>query len=127
MLHPFVKAFHRHALVFAMGKHLISPDDPPGARKSFKGTKAPKSKFKFALRDEPWFCFAGLWIPGTPEKGEAFTLLATEPGPDVAAIHSRQMAVLKCEDWKSWLDLLKPEHELLKAFPGGSLTVEQVR
>ena len=38
----------------------------------FKGAKAPKSKFKFTFHDEPWFCFAGLWTPGTPEKGEAF-------------------------------------------------------
>jgi putative SOS response-associated peptidase YedK len=93
----------------------------------FKGAKAPKSKFKFTLRGEPWFCFAGLWSPGSPDKGEAFTLLTTAPGPDVAPIHSRQMVVLRREDWKSWLDLSKPEDELLKALPEGSLDVEQVR
>lgn len=93
----------------------------------FKGLKAPKSKFKFTLRDEPWFCFAGLWSPGAPGKGEAFTLLTTKPGPDVAPIHSRQMVVLKRQDWKSWLDLSKPEDELLKALPAGNLVVEQVR
>lgn len=93
----------------------------------FKGEKAPKSKFKLTLRDEPWFCFAGLWSPGTPEAGEAFTLLTTAPGPDVAPIHSRQMVVLKRQDWRSWLDLSKPEHELLSALPAGSLVVDQVR
>ena len=93
----------------------------------FKGAKAPKSKFKFTLRDEPWFCFAGLWSPGTPEKGEAFTLLTTSPGPDVSPIHSRQMVVLKRENWQSWLDLTKPEQELLAALPAGTLAVEQVR
>jgi putative SOS response-associated peptidase YedK len=93
----------------------------------FKGAKAPKSKFKFTLRGEPWFCFAGLWSPGSPDKGEAFTLLTTAPGPDVAPIHSRQMVVLRRADWKSWLDLSKPEDELLKALPEGSLDVEQVR
>lgn len=93
----------------------------------FKGAKAPKSKFKFTLRDEPWFCFAGLWSAGTPEKGEAFTLLTTAPGPDVAPIHSRQMVVLKRESWAHWLDLSKPEEELLQALPSGSLVVEQVR
>lgn len=93
----------------------------------FKGAKAPKSKFKFTVRNEPWFCFAGLWSPGTPEKGEAFTLLTTVPGPDVAPIHSRQMVVLRREEWQGWLDLTKPEHELLKALPAGSLAVEQVR
>ena len=93
----------------------------------FKGAKAPKAKFKFTLRDEPWFCFAGLWSQGTPEKGEAFTLLTTAPGPDVAPIHSRQMVVLKRENWRRWLDLSMPEQELLKALPTGSLAVEQVR
>jgi putative SOS response-associated peptidase YedK len=93
----------------------------------FKGAKAPKSKFKFTLRDEPWFCFAGLWSQGSPEKGEAFTLLTTAPGPDVEPIHSRQMVVLKSSDWAAWLDLSKPENELLGALPAGSLAVEQVR
>lgn len=89
--------------------------------------EAPKSKYKFALRNEPWFCFAGLWSPGTPGKGGTFTLLTTTPGPDVAPIHSRQMVVLKREDWQSWLDLSKPEQELLQALPAGSLAVDQVR
>lgn len=93
----------------------------------FKGTKSPKSKFKFTLRAEPWFCFAGLWSAGSPEKGEAFTLLTTAPGPDVEPIHSRQMVVLKREDWASWLDLSKSEDELLRALPTGSFAVEQVR
>src|SRR5580704_18777904 len=31
--------------------------------------------------------------------GEAFTLLTTEPGPDVAPSHDRQMVVLDCPDW----------------------------
>ncbi|MCA1653513.1 MAG: SOS response-associated peptidase [Sphingomicrobium sp.] len=93
----------------------------------FKGEKAPKAKFKFTLVGEPWFCFAGLWSPGSPEKGEAFTLLTTAPGPDVAPIHNRQMAVLRPEDWRSWLDLSKPEAELLTALPCGTLHVEQVR
>lgn len=93
----------------------------------FKGAKAPKAKFRFTLRDEPWFCFAGLWSPGAGDKGDAFTLLTTAPGPDVAPIHSRQMVVLRREDWKGWLDLAKPEQELLNALPAGSLVVEQVR
>jgi putative SOS response-associated peptidase YedK len=93
----------------------------------FKGAKAPKSKFKFTLRDEPWFYFASLSSPGTPEKGEAFTLLTTAPGPDVALIHSRQMVVLKREDWKHWLDLSRAENELLSALPAGRLAIDQVR
>lgn len=93
----------------------------------FKGAKAPKSKFKFTLKGEDWFCFAGLWRPASGDFPEAFTLLTTEPGPDVAPIHSRQMIVLEREDWRHWLDLGKSEAELLRALPAGRLEVEQVR
>jgi putative SOS response-associated peptidase YedK len=58
---------------------------------------------------------------------DAFTILTTEPGPDVAPIHNRQVVVLKRADWRAWLDRIKPEPELLRPLPAGSLTVEQVR
>jgi putative SOS response-associated peptidase YedK len=59
--------------------------------------------------------------------GDAFTLLTVAPGPDVAPIHNRQMVVLHRPDWLDWLDLSRPEAELLRPLPTGSLTVEQVR
>ena len=76
---------------------------------------------------EDWFCFAGLWRPATGDVPEAFTLLTTAPGPDVAPIHDRQMVVLERADWIAWLDLSQPEAELLQSLPAGSLHVEQVR
>lgn len=75
---------------------------------------------------EGWFCFAGLWRP-MPDGRDAFTLLTTEPGPDVAPIHNRQMVVLERPDWRAWLELSRREAELLRAAPEGSLRVEQVR
>lgn len=93
----------------------------------FKGAKSPKAKYKFTLLGEPWFCFAGLWRTATETVPESFTLLTTEPGPDVAPIHNRQMAVLRRDQWVSWLDLTRPESELLQPLPEGSLRVEQVR
>ena len=54
-------------------------------------------------------------------------MLTTAPGPDVAPIHDRQMVVLERADWLAWLDLSRPEAELLRALPAGSLHVEQVR
>lgn len=57
----------------------------------------------------------------------SFTLLTTTPGPDVALIHNRQMVVLQREQWKDWLDLAKPEFDLLVPLSAGSLEVEQVR
>ncbi len=93
----------------------------------FTGTKSPKSKWKFTKSGDDWFCFAGLWRPMPDGAGEAFTLLTTEPGPDVAPIHDRQMVLLQRQDWQAWLDLSRPEAELLCALPAGSLAVEQVR
>lgn len=93
----------------------------------FTGNKSPKTKWKFTKAREDWFCFAGLWRPVPDGAGDAFTLLTTEPGQDVAPIHDRQMVVLDRSDWLAWLDLTRPESELLRPLPTGSLSVEQVR
>ena len=37
------------------------------------------------------------------------------------------MVILEHADWSAWLDLTRPEAELLQPLPAGSLTVEQVR
>jgi putative SOS response-associated peptidase YedK len=68
-----------------------------------------------------------LWRPVPDGAGEAFTLLTTEPGPDVAPIHDRQMVVLERADWLAGLDLTRPEAELLPPLPACSLAVEQVQ
>jgi putative SOS response-associated peptidase YedK len=93
----------------------------------FTGTKSPKTKWRFTRAGEEWFCFAGLWRPLPNGSGDAFTILTTAPGPDVAPIHDRQVVVLDRADWFAWLDLSCPEAELLKPLPAGSLVVEQVR
>jgi putative SOS response-associated peptidase YedK len=93
----------------------------------FTGAKSPKAKWKFTKAGEAWFCFAGLWRPTPDGSGQAFTLLTVEAGPDVAPIHDRQMAILERDEWLAWLDLTRPERELLRPLPAGSLEVEQVR
>jgi putative SOS response-associated peptidase YedK len=55
-------------------------------------------------------------------SGEAFTILTTDPGPDVAPYHDRQVVVLDRADWMTWLDLTCPEAELLRPLPPGSLS-----
>ena len=107
---------------FPVGRFLI----PASHFFEFTGTKSPKQKWKFTKVGENWFCFAGLWRP-TPQGGEAFTLLTTEPGPDVAPIHDRQMVILERSDWSVWLEQTGNEAVLLRALPAGSLHVEQVR
>jgi putative SOS response-associated peptidase YedK len=108
---------------FPVGRCLV----PASHFYEFTGVKSPKVKWKFKKADEDWFCFAGLWRPMPDGSGEAFTMLTTEPGPDVAPIHNRQVVVLDRPDWLNWLDLTHPEAELLRPLPAGSLTVEQIR
>jgi putative SOS response-associated peptidase YedK len=106
---------------FPKGRCLI----PASHFFEFTGAKPPKSKWKFTKPGEEWFCFAGLWRP--TDAGEAFTLLTSEPGPDVAPIHNRQMVVLDRADWLAWLDLTRPESALLRSLPAGALALQQVR
>jgi putative SOS response-associated peptidase YedK len=80
---------------FPKGRCLI----PASHFFEFTGTKLPKSEWKFTKAGEDGFCFAGLWRPMPDGAGDAFTLLTTEPGPDVAPIHDRQMVVLDRADW----------------------------
>ena len=54
-------------------------------------------------------------------------LLTTAPGPDVAPIYDRHMVVLERAGWLAWLELSRPEAELLQPLSAGSLHVEQVR
>ncbi|HYN39545.1 MAG TPA: SOS response-associated peptidase [Rhodospirillales bacterium] len=108
---------------FATGRCLV----PASHFYEFTGARSPKAKWKFTKTAEDWFCFAGLWRPARGDAPEAFTLLTTAPGPDVAPIHDRQMVVLDRSDWLAWLNLTRPEAELLRPLPAGSLQVERVR
>lgn len=100
---------------------------PASAFFEFTGTKYPKAKHRFTLNDAPFMAIAGLWRPGQGNQPASFTMLTTAPGPDVAPIHNRQVVVLRPADWGAWLDLTKPEGELLRHLPAGSLRVEMVR
>jgi putative SOS response-associated peptidase YedK len=95
----------------------------------FTAHSDPKSKRKhkwlFTMRTEPGFGIAGLWRT-TPDVGEAFTMLTTEPGADVAPYHSRQVVVLTSGEWARWLDPATPARDLLKPLPAGSLDVRQI-
>jgi putative SOS response-associated peptidase YedK len=120
---PPVINFRSEGRRFERGRCLV----PASWFYEFRGAKAPKEKWKFTKAGEDWFCFAGLWRPASAAGPEAFTLLTTAPGPDVAPIHNRQMVVLDRADWAAWLDLTKPERDMLRALPEGSLVRERVR
>lgn len=98
---------------------------PASAFFEFTGARSPKSKWRFALPDEPAFAVAGLWRddPG----GSTFTMLTVAPGEDIRPFHDRQIAVLAPREWASWLYLDRPEAELLTPLPAGTLSVALVR
>ena len=72
------------------------------------------------MKDSPSFWVAGII------KQDAFAMLTTEPGPDIAPYHDRQIVLLRKGAAMDWLDLTKPEAETLAPLPADSLDVEQV-
>ena len=102
-------------LVIADGFYeFTTPADPKQKRKD-------RWLFRWA-ESEGIVGIAGL-TRDAPGLGEAFTMLTTEPGEDVARYHGRQVALVPPADWRSWLDYSRPARELLKVLPGGSLSV----
>jgi putative SOS response-associated peptidase YedK len=93
----------------------------------FTGSKYPKAKHRFRLANSPVMGIAGLWDEATDTEPASFTMLTTEPGPDVEPYHDRQVCVLRPDEWAAWLFLTRPEEELLRPLPAGSLVVETVR
>jgi putative SOS response-associated peptidase YedK len=79
-----------------------------------------KGKHLFTLAGEPWF-----WVAGLVKEG-AFTMLTTAPGADIAPCHDRQIVVLPRALGPAWLDLSKPEPELLRPLPAGALHQQRV-
>jgi len=100
---------------------------PASAFFEFTGKKYPKAKHRFTLNDARFMAIAGIWREGQGNQPPAFTMLTTEPGLDVAPIHNRQIVVLQPSEWAAWIYLTKPEKDLLRPLPEGSLSVETVR
>lgn len=100
---------------------------PASAFFEFTGTKTPKSKHRFTLVGHPFLCIAGIWRDGEAGEPASFTMLTTEPGPDIAPYHDRQVVILRPADWPTWIYMTRPEKELLQPLPAGSLRVETVR
>jgi len=101
-------------LIIADGFYeFTAPSDPKQKR---------KDRWLFASRSEPMLGIAGL-VREEPAIGEAFTMLTTEPGADIAPFHNRQVAVLPTAAWRSWLDYSTSARDLLGPAPAGSLEV----
>lgn len=97
---------------------FTTPADPKQKR---------KDKWRFTLAGAQWFCIAGIVRPDAIDQSPCFTMLTTQPGPDVAPYHDRQVVVLRPPDWSAWLNLSRPEAELLRPLEPGALEVKQQR
>jgi len=122
--------FRSEGRTFDSGRVLIIADgfyeftDPPPVEGAPK--KRPKSKWLFTMPDEPFFCIAGL-LRTDAKVGEAYTMLTTSPGPDIAPYHDRQIVVLGRADWAKWLNPAVPAGDVLRPAAAGTLKVTQVR
>jgi putative SOS response-associated peptidase YedK len=121
---PPVINFRSEGRRFTTGRCLA----PASAFYEFTGSRYPKTKWRFTLEGEPWFCMAALWrVCDTPNGPEPrFTLLTTAPGPDIVPYHNRQVAVLERSDWPAWIGGEAAPEGLLRPLPAGRLHVEQV-
>ena len=91
----------------------------------FTAPQSPKVKLKdkhlFEMNGETWF-----WIAGIVKDG-CFALLTTDPGPDLKPYHDRQIVVLRPAEGLDWLNLSRPQPEILKPPPFGALRATTVR
>ncbi len=114
-------------LIPADGFYEFTDPEPPAPGSSAQ-KRARKTRWLFTLAGHPWFCIAGLLRPMPASdragEGEAWTMLTTDPGPDIAPYHARQVVVLGPDDARAWLADEAPER-LLRPSPAGALHVER--
>ncbi|MEH6988442.1 SOS response-associated peptidase [Cytobacillus firmus] len=79
-------------------------------------TEEGKQPYRFIMKDNRPFAFAGLWE--TWKKGEkplhTCTIITTTPNAVTEDIHDRMPVILKEEDYDSWMDPHNQDTELLK-------------
>lgn len=88
---------------------FTTADDPKAKR---------KDRWLFTMAGEPLFFVAGYM------RGEAWTMLTVEPGPDVAPIHNRQIVVMDPVCAADWLKGA-PEADVVRPARAGTLRVER--
>lgn len=98
---------------FEKRRCLIPADGFYEWKKLGKKTKIP---YRFTLRDDALFSFAGIWEEYETVNGEVqhtFLILTTSPNDIVSEIHDRMPVILNPQMEKKWLDSYTSESELL--------------
>lgn len=99
---------------FEKRRCLIPADGFYEWKKLGKKTKIP---YRFTLREDELFAFAGIWEEYETVNGEiqhTFLILTTSPNEIVSEIHDRMPVILNRQMEKKWLDNYTPESELLE-------------
>jgi putative SOS response-associated peptidase YedK len=98
---------------FEKRRCLIPADGFYEWKKLGKKTKIP---YRFSLREDELFAFAGIWEEYETVSGEiqhTFLILTTSHNEIVSEIHDRMPVILNRQMEKKWLDNYTPESELL--------------
>ncbi len=98
---------------FEKRRCLIPADGFYEWKKLGKKTKIP---YRFTLREDELFAFAGIWEEYETVNGEiqhTFLILTTSTNEIVSEIHDRMPVILNRQMEKKWLDNYTPESELL--------------
>jgi putative SOS response-associated peptidase YedK len=66
---------------------------PATAFFEFTGQRTPKTKHRFTLAGQPFFCIAGIWCDCAAGEPTDFTMLTTAPGLDQPTLDRIAMAV----------------------------------
>jgi putative SOS response-associated peptidase YedK len=90
-----------------------------------------KRPFRFLLKSEQPFAFAGIWRGQDGEEGKepCCAIITTEPNGLVSQVHNRMPAMLLPEAEADWLNLdTTPEQalELLQAYPDSEMKAYEV-
>ncbi|WP_313454718.1 SOS response-associated peptidase family protein [Brevundimonas sp.] len=100
-------------LILATGFYEHSAPRKPGVKLM--------DRFFFTMRDHPWHWIAGI------VKDDAFTMLTTEPGPDVAPYHKRSIVALTPDAGAGWLTLDRPAFDVFAPPPSGTFEMTPLR
>jgi putative SOS response-associated peptidase YedK len=106
----------------------------------WKATPAGKMPHRFTLREEQWFCFAGLWESWQPTPAaqrdlfanaqagvppiETYTIITTAANELVRPLHDRMPVILAPINYDRWLNPRTPPGELawlLRPFPADQM------
>jgi len=101
---------------FQKRRCLIPADGFFEWKKLGKKTRIP---YRFALREEALFAFAGIWEEYETVNGESqhtFLILTTTPNEVVEEVHDRMPLILSRDQEKKWLDPYASESDLLSIF-----------